>query len=71
MYLDDLDMDDSRKLSFYHVVPNSLFRMKLWPQWVSLVNAAYYGDVKGRREGQQKECSIILMEFAITLLEKS
>lgn len=60
MYLDDLDMDDSGKLSFYHVVPNSLFRMKLWPQWVSLVKAAYYGDVKGRRAGQPKKSSILL-----------
>ena len=46
-YFDDLDMNDSKKLSFFHVVPNSIFRMKLWPQWVCLIRAAYYGDVKG------------------------
>lgn len=50
-YLDDLDMDDNKKLSFFHVVPNSILRIKFWPQWVSLIEAAYYGDVKGRFSG--------------------
>ncbi|XP_068704726.1 ankyrin repeat domain-containing protein 60-like [Montipora foliosa] len=46
-YLDDMDMDDKKNLSFFHVVPNSTFKIKLWPHWISLMNAAYYGDVKG------------------------
>ncbi|CAH3168941.1 unnamed protein product, partial [Porites lobata] len=46
-YFDDLDMEDNRRLSFFHVVPNSTFRMKFWPQWVSLIQASYHGDVKG------------------------
>ena len=44
---DDLDMEDNRRLSFFHVVPNSTFRMKFWPQWVSLIQASYHGDLKG------------------------
>lgn len=46
-YLDDLDIDDRKKLSFYHVVPNSIFKVKWWPEWAPLIHAAYYGDVKG------------------------
>ena len=46
-YFDDLDMEDNRRLSFFHVVPNSTFRMKFWPQWVSLIQASYHGDLKG------------------------
>ena len=40
-------MEDNRRLSFFHVVPNSTFRMKFWPQWVSLIQASYHGDLKG------------------------
>ena len=46
-YFDDLDMEDNRRLSFFHVVPNSTFRMKFWPQWLSLIQASYHGDLKG------------------------
>ena len=46
-YLDDLDIDDRKKLSFYHVVPNSIFKVKWWPEWGPVIHAAYYGDVKG------------------------
>ncbi|CAH3187049.1 unnamed protein product, partial [Porites evermanni] len=47
-YFDDLDMEDNRRLSFFHVVPNSTFRMKFWPQWISLIQASYHGDLKVR-----------------------
>lgn len=46
-YLDDLDIDDEKKLSFYHVVPNSTFKVKWWPEWDTLIRAAYYDDIKG------------------------
>ena len=59
-YLDDLDMDNRKNLSFFHVVPNATFRIKLWPQWVSLIKAAYYGDVDGEWISQNlnSSCSI-------------
>ncbi|KAL9962836.1 hypothetical protein ACROYT_G031981 [Oculina patagonica] len=46
-YFDDLDIDDKKRLSFYHVVPNSIVRVKWWPEWDGLIRAAYYGDVRG------------------------
>ena len=50
-------MDNSKKLSFFHVVPNATFRIKLWPQWLSLIKAAYYGDVDGERISQNLNSS--------------
>lgn len=47
-YLDDLDMDDRKKLSFFHVVPNSILTVKWWPEWASLIQAAYRGDLKSK-----------------------
>lgn len=47
-YLDELDMDDRKKLSFFHVVPNSILTVKWWPEWASLIQAAYRGDLKSK-----------------------
>ena len=50
-------MDNRKNLSFFHVVPNATFRIKLWPQWVSLIKAAYYGDLNGERISQNLSSS--------------
>ena len=47
-YLDDLDLDDSKRLAVYHVVPGATLRVTLWSNWESLVMTAYKGDTIGK-----------------------
>ena len=58
-YFDDLDLDDKKKLSFYHVVPNSIIRVKWWTEWDGLIRAAYYGDVRGKRYDHVGKCNFL------------
>ena len=46
-YVDDLDVDDTKRLSFYHVVPRATFKVRFWPEDEQLIRSAYSGDIKG------------------------
>lgn len=47
IYLDDFDIDDRKKLLFYYVVFNLVFKVKWWLEWGLFIYVVYYGDVKG------------------------
>ena len=40
-------MIDDANLSFYHLTPDSVIKMSLWPEWRALVRAACKGDTQG------------------------